>query len=115
MVSRGRAARSCPDQASSCGASATASVCSARQASSRSASAAIAERQDGGGEQRGIDGAGLADRQRADRHARRHLHDRQQAVLAGQRLRLDRHAEAPAAASSRPSCRAGARRRRRRR
>ncbi len=47
----------------------------------------------GGGQKCRIDGARLADRKRADRNAGRHLHDRQQAVLAGKRSRLDRDAE----------------------
>ena len=40
------------------------------------------QRQDLRGEQPRVGGAGLADGQRADGHAGRHLHDRQQAVLA---------------------------------
>ncbi len=36
----------------------------------------IAERQDGGGEERRVDGAGAPDREGADRDAGRHLHDR---------------------------------------
>ena len=81
------------DHASSFGLSATASVCCLRQASSRAASAGSAQRQHARGEQRRIDRAGLADRERADRHARRHLHDRIERVEAGQRLGFDRHAE----------------------
>ena len=40
---------------------------------------------------------GLADGQRADRHAGRHLHDRQQAVLPGQRARSRPARRTPAA------------------
>ena len=53
----------------------------------------IVGRQDRGREQAGIDRARLADRQRSDRHAGRHLDDRQQAIHALERLALDRHAE----------------------
>ena len=45
----------------------------------------IGDRQDGSGQQRGIDRPRLADRQCAHRDARRHLHDRQQRILPGQR------------------------------
>ena len=48
-----------------------------RQASSRSEQGVVGQRQDCGRQQAGVGGAGLADRQRADRHAGRHLHDRQ--------------------------------------
>ena len=44
-------------------------------------------------EQAGVGGAGLADRERAHRHAARHLHDRQQRVEAVERRALHRHAE----------------------
>ena len=71
----------------------------------------IGQRQHARGEQRRIDRAGLADRERADRHARRHLHDRQQRVQPRQRLAIRPARRTPAAASSRRSCRAGARRR----
>ena len=53
----------------------------------------VGERQDGGREQRRVDGAGLADGERADRHAARHLHDGVEAVEARERLRFHRHAE----------------------
>ena len=83
----------CCDHASSSELSATASVCCLRQASSRSLERCVGQRQHARGEQRRIDGAGLADRERADRHARRHLHDGIERVDARQRLRFDRHAE----------------------
>ena len=62
-----------------------------RASASRIAGSLRAE--DGRGEQRRVDRARLADRQRADRDAARHLHDREQRVDALQRRRLDRHAE----------------------
>ena len=83
----------CCRQASSCGASGTDAVCLARRASSRLRQRLVLQRQDLRGEQAGVGGAGLADRQRADRHAGRHLHDGEQAVLARQRLGGDGHAE----------------------
>jgi len=49
--------------------------------------------EDRGAEQRGVDRAGLADRERADRNAAGHLHDRQQAIHALERLRFDRNPE----------------------
>ena len=80
-------------QALSCGASGTDAVClraglRAAWPASSSSSARICA-----ASMPGVGGAGLADGQRADRHAGRHLHDRQQAVLARQRLAGDRHAE----------------------
>ena len=48
---------------------------------------------DRGGQQGGVDRPGLADGQRADGHAARHLDDRHQAVHALQRVALDGHAE----------------------
>ena len=45
-----------------------------------------------------------ADGHGADRHAARHLHDRQQRVHAVERLRLDRHAEHRHARCGRPAC-----------
>ena len=59
----------------------------------RGANALITEREDRRGEQRGIDRASLADRQRAHRDSGRHLHDRQQGVHAAQRGRGQRHAQ----------------------
>ena len=53
----------------------------------------VGQRQHAGGEQRRIDGAGLADRERADRDAGRHLHDGIERIDAGHRLGFDRHAE----------------------
>jgi hypothetical protein len=53
----------------------------------------VREGKDRAGQKRGIDRARFADRERPDRHAGRHLHDREQAVLARERLRGDRHAE----------------------
>ncbi len=53
----------------------------------------VLERHDLGGEQAGVHRAADPDRERADRHAGRHLHDRQERVHPLQRLRLDRHAE----------------------
>ena len=73
--------RGSSDGAGSCfGVSATAAGLAARQASSRLAMRLSVSAEDRGGEQRRVDRAGLADRQRADRHAGRHLHDREQAV-----------------------------------
>ena len=43
--------------------------------------------------QRRIDGAGVADRERANRNAGRHLHDGIKRVLSRQGLRFHRHAE----------------------
>ena len=79
--------------APSFGASATAAVCRARHASSRLLSAGSLSASTLAARQRGIDRAGLTDRQRADRHARRHLHDGVKRILSRQRLGFDRHAE----------------------
>src|SRR5690242_19568043 len=49
--------------------------------------------QDRGGEQRGVDRSGFTDRNRRDRNAARHLHDRQQRIDALQRARPDRNAD----------------------
>ena len=57
------------------------------------ASAMVAERDHLRGEHAGVCRAGLADRHRRHRHARRHLHGRQQRVHALQRGRIDRHAD----------------------
>jgi hypothetical protein len=46
----------------------------------------VADGQHGRRQQSGVDRAGASDRQCADRDAGRHLHDRQQRILAGQRL-----------------------------
>ena len=75
------------------GRSATPSVWCCRQRSSRLGDRRVAEREDRGGAQRRVDRAGLADRKGRDRHAARHLHDRQQAVDALERAAFDRHAE----------------------
>ena len=75
----------------------------------------IVQREHAGREQRGVDGAGLADRQRADRDAGGHLHDRVERIDAGQRLGFDREPRTPEVPSGTPSCPADARRRRRRR
>ena len=75
------------------GASATDPVCASRHASSRRASASSSRREHRRGKQRCVDRAGLADRQRPDRNAGGHLHDREQAIHALQRLAFDRHAE----------------------
>src|SRR5262245_40955508 len=53
----------------------------------------VGGRKDRGGKEPGIGRAGLADRERPDRNARRHLHDRIKAVGAFQRARLDRDAK----------------------
>ena len=53
----------------------------------------IIQGQHGHRQQSGIDGPCLADRQRADRNARGHLHNRQQAVLTGKSLGFHRNAE----------------------
>lgn len=78
--------------ASSKGRSATAAVWRARRGEPRG-QGLVRQREHGRGEQRGIDGAGLADRERADGDTGRHLHDRKQAVLSGQGLGLDRDAK----------------------
>ena len=67
--------------------------CSARQARSRSRSAASWFERIAIASRRGVRGAAVADGQRADRHAARHLHDRQQRIHALERAALDRHAE----------------------
>ena len=53
----------------------------------------VAERQHACGKQGCVDGAGLADRERANRHAGRHLHDGVERIDALERLRFDRHPE----------------------
>ena len=53
----------------------------------------VGARENGGGEQRGVDRARLADGERSDRHAARHLHDGEKRIHALQRIRFDRHAE----------------------
>src|SRR5690349_1610486 len=54
----------------------------------------VAEQSEHGrGEEGSIDRARAADGERPDRHAGRHLDYRQEAVLAAERLRFDRHAE----------------------
>ena len=57
------------------------------------ADAAVGARENGRGEQRGIDRARPPDRERPHRDAGRHLHDREQRVDPLERLRLDRDAE----------------------
>ena len=81
----------------------------------RAAIVVVAERQDGGGSSAALIAPGLADGQRADRHAGRHLRDGEQAVEALEGLRSRPARPAPAAASSTRSCPADGRRRRRRR
>jgi len=49
--------------------------------------------QDAGGQQGGVDCAGLADRQGRHRDTGRHLHDGQQRIHAREHRRLHRHAE----------------------
>ena len=71
----------------------TLSVCAARNASSAARISRMRIAEDRRGQQRRIGRARDADRQRADRNAGRHLHDRQQRIEAAQRLRLHRHAE----------------------
>ena len=93
------------------GCSSTDAVCSSRKRSSAPAPFVVASAIDGRGEERGVDRARAPDRERADGHPGRHLDDREQRVETLQRLRLDRHARAPASASSRPPCPADARRR----
>ena len=78
---------------SSEGRSATAALCARAPGVEPRGQGVVAERQHRGGQQRGVDRARLADRQRADRHAGRHLDDRQQAILAGKRLGGDGHAK----------------------
>ena len=70
------------------GSASTRRVCAARHARSALAQLGRDLADDGRGQQAGVEGAGRADGQRADRHAGRHLHDRQQRVDAVQRLRL---------------------------
>jgi hypothetical protein len=53
----------------------------------------VGEGEDGGGEQRSIDGAGAADGEGADRNARGHLNDGVEAILTAERLGLDRNSE----------------------
>jgi hypothetical protein len=53
----------------------------------------VGKRQHGSGQQRGVDRAGLADGQRTDGHAGRHLDDGQQAVEAAESGGLHRHGE----------------------
>ena len=56
-------------------------------------SASSPVREHRGGEQRGVDRARLADRQRSDRNAGGHLDDREEAIHALERLGFDRHSE----------------------
>ena len=79
--------------ASSVGCSATLAVWAARQASRRVGQRLVGKRQHRGREQGGIGRAGLADGERSDGNAGRHLDDGKQRILARQRLRFDRHAE----------------------
>ena len=97
------------------GSASTASVCSRAEALEHRAQLRARAREDRRREQRGVDRAGLADRERADRDAGRHLHDREQRVEPLRRARLASARRAPAGASSRRPCPAGGRRRRRRR
>ena len=87
----------------------------ARNASSAAAIGGVLVGEDRGGEQRRVGGAGRADRERGDRHAGRHLHDRQQRIEAVRAPWTAPARRAPAARSWPRSCPAGARRRRRRR
>ena len=89
IVEPGASARHC----ASVGSSATFAVCAARKASSRLGECGVRQGQHGGGKQRGVDRARLADGQRSDRNAGRHLDDGKQRILPGQGLRFDRHAE----------------------
>ena len=57
-------------------------VCSARNCVERRGQIRIAGGQHGHREQRRVDRAGLADGERGHRYAARHLHDRQQRILA---------------------------------
>ena len=66
---------------------ATAAVCAARQPPARARPPHPAG-QDGRREQRGVHRAGVPDRQRTDRHARRHLDDRQQTIQPLERVAL---------------------------
>ena len=75
------------------GASSTDCVCAARNAAEPRPDASSAAGQDRRREQRRVDRAGAADRERPDRDPGGHLDDREQRVHALQRLRLDRHAE----------------------
>ena len=68
-------------------------VCAWRCALQRCGDLRMARREDRGGEQRRIGGAGAADRKGRHRHAGRHLHDRQQRIEAVECARLHRHAE----------------------
>ena len=73
--------------------SSTASVCFLRQASEPRSYFRILVAENTGSEKRGVDGARGADRERADRNARGHLHDREQRIDAVQNAALDRHAQ----------------------
>ena len=70
-----------------------AAVWRARKASSLFARAAIRQRKDCRGEQSGVLRAGFPDRERADRDAGGHLHDRKERILTLQRACSHRHAE----------------------
>ena len=67
------------------------SVSCARRPAARPAR--LVQRQHAGREQRGVDGASLADRECADRDAGRHLHDGVEQIHACQRLGFDGDAE----------------------
>ena len=90
-------------------------VWSSRNARSLSRRSGRRGRENRDGEQARVPGAGLADGERAHRHAAGHLHDREQRIEPLQRGALHRHAEHRQRWCARPPCRAGARRRRRRR
>ena len=75
------------------GSIATAAVCAARHAFSRSASSASDPARIAAASSPAFFRPRRTDRQRPYGNAARHLHDRQQAIHAAQRLRLHRHAQ----------------------
>ena len=89
----------------------TRSVCAARNASRRRASAASAPARIADGVEPRVVRAGRADREGRDRHPRRHLHDREQRIESLQVGRRARARRAPAGWSWPRACPAGGRRR----
>ena len=79
-----------PGSRRACAASARRRRAIARQ---RGGEGLVVGREQGDGEQGGVGRAGLADRERGDRDAGRHLHDRVQRILPAEVLRRHRHAE----------------------
>ena len=92
----------------SIGRASASSALAARRALSAAAQRDIVRREELRGEQRGVGGAGLADGERGNGHAGRHLHDAEQRIQPVERRGHHRHARAPAPASWRPASPAGA-------